>query len=127
MYDFPFPLAHAQVQLIPFRASACHLNLPLPLYHVCKLIHAKLPPLDRQMPALDFSGATLSRRAQVCSAGPGSAAGFVEIEVARAHDDVVSKTVDGASGCCDAATGALDTGRGGGCGGRGGKWHEMEE
>lgn len=56
IYDFTFPSAHTEVQLIPHRTSfpACHFNLPLSLYRVCKLIHAELPPIVIKLRALNF-------------------------------------------------------------------------
>ncbi|MCJ1428432.1 hypothetical protein MMC29_006342 [Sticta canariensis] len=56
IYDLCFPPVHSQVQLIPYRVSlpACHLNLPLPLYCVCKLIYAELPPLATKLRTLDL-------------------------------------------------------------------------
>lgn len=46
----------AHVQLIPYRASSpgCHLNLPLSLYLVCKLIYNELPLLSSKNCSLDF-------------------------------------------------------------------------
>lgn len=56
IYDFCFPPLYARVQLIPCRTSdpICHLNLPLSLYLVCKLIHDELPPLASKLRSLDL-------------------------------------------------------------------------
>lgn len=56
IYDFCFPPAHTRVQLIPYHASApaCHLNLPLSLYLVCKLVYTELPQLSSKLRTLDL-------------------------------------------------------------------------
>ncbi|KAJ7494430.1 hypothetical protein B0H11DRAFT_936348 [Mycena galericulata] len=57
IYNFCFPPAQTPVQIVPYRASlpACRLNLPLPLYLVCKQIHSELPPLPEKLRRLDLT------------------------------------------------------------------------
>lgn len=56
IYDFCFPPPYRHVQLIPYRASSliCHLNLPLSLYRVCRLISNELPHLSNKLRSLNF-------------------------------------------------------------------------
>ncbi|KAJ7785320.1 hypothetical protein DFH07DRAFT_1054643 [Mycena maculata] len=57
IFDFSFPPPQTFVQIIPYIASlpACHLDLPLALYTVCKLITAELGPLPAKLRRLDLT------------------------------------------------------------------------
>ncbi len=56
IWEFCFPPPQTQVQLIPYWkcSPACHMNLPLSLYLVCRSIYTELPCLFDKFRAMDF-------------------------------------------------------------------------